>query len=345
LTRRRSSPRRLFAGLGLAILILAAVAPAAAQPAPSPAPAQADPPPPRPLFEVLTGKAKAEYEAGRILYRNNDYANAIIKFERSYELSREPRLLLNVALCQKNLKRYARMLATLEKLLRDAGPQLTAQERTQVTELIEAVQPFVSRLEIQGGEPGAVVLVDEEEVGTLPFSAKVMVDVGPHKFRVSKPGYKDFIVPREVAGGGVVTLTVKLEKEVHRGRLVVRAGSGDFIHIDGRMVGRGTWDGQVPSGGHTLRVTAPGMLAFQKEVMLQDDQMRREDVRLTPEPPPDRTERWLWIGGGAALLAGAVVAGVFLFQPEPPVPGNTSPFTTQVAGGNRGLMLRFGGSR
>ena len=100
----------------------------------------------------------------------------------------------------------------------------------------------------------------------------------------------------------------------------------------------------MPSGGHTLRVTAPGMLAEQREVMLQDDQVRRIDVRLTA-PPEDHTQRWLWIGGGAALLAGAVVVGVLLFQPEPPVEGNTSPGVVAVSGRERGLVLRFGGSR
>lgn len=331
--------------LGLAAFAAPASSLAQAQPEPPPAPAApAAPAAPKPLADALSGSAKAEYEAGRILFRIKDYTNAIIKFERAYELSRDPRLLKNVALCEKNLQRYARMLATVEKYLRDGGPMLSAEDRQEAAALIEDIKPYVSELQIQGAVAGATVFVDDAEVGPLPFTAPVRVDVGPRKIRVSKAGYKDFTVTLKVGGGSVVSVPVHLEKELHRGRLIVRAGPQDLIHLDGRMVGRGTWEGFVPSGGHTLRVSAPGKLAQQREVMLQDDQVRRIDVRLTEGDKPGGAP-WLWIGGGAALLAGAVVAGVFLFQPEPPVEGNTSPGVVAVSGRGRGLVLRFGGSR
>lgn len=341
--------RRPFRCLSAALTLaaLAAPAPAAAQPAPTtppPAPSPAAPQPPKPLADVLTGAAKAEYMAGRILFEEGDYANAIIKFERAYELSREPRLLENVALCQLKLKRYTQMRGTVQRLLTSAGSQASPQTQQLATQLLDAIKPYVSELEIQGGEPGAAVFIDDVEVGTLPFSEPVLVDVGPRKFRVSKKGFKDFTETREVVGGGTVTLSARLERELHRGRLVVRAGPQDLIYLDGRMIGRGTWEGSVPSGGHTLRVTAPGKVAEQREVMLQDDQVRRVDVQLK-DIQKDSTATWLWIGGGAALLAGAVVAGIFLFQPEPPVEGNTSPGVVAVSGRERGLVLRFGGSR
>jgi hypothetical protein len=299
--------------------------------------------PPRPLAEVLTGAAKAEYEAGRILFQDGDHANAIIKFERSYELSRDPRLLWNAAFCYKNLKRYARMLAMLEKYLRDGGPLLTPQDRQEATALIETISAFVSRLDLHVSEEGAAVFVDEQQVGVTPLRDPVRLDVGPRKIRIFKPGFKELVVVREVVGGGEIALAAVLEKEVHRGRLIVAAGAQDFIFIDSRMVGRGSWEGWLPSGGHTLRVTAPGMLAHQTEVILQDNQVRRLDVRLKADPP-DNLARWLWIGGGAVLLAGTVVAGALVFSPEPPVPGNVSPGTIQVAGHSAGFPVRFGGA-
>src|SRR4051812_25337068 len=68
----------------------------------------------KPLSESLSGMAKAEYEAGKILYADKDYANAIVKFQHAFEISHEPRLLWNVAVCEKNLRRYARMLAAIQ---------------------------------------------------------------------------------------------------------------------------------------------------------------------------------------------------------------------------------------
>jgi hypothetical protein len=56
----------------------------AASTAVSPAPARADLPPfTKPLAETLTGAAKSEYEAGRLLYADGDYAGAALKFQRA----------------------------------------------------------------------------------------------------------------------------------------------------------------------------------------------------------------------------------------------------------------------
>src|SRR5262245_5084124 len=66
------------------------------------------PSPPKTLSETLTGMAKAEYEAGRILYGDKDYTSAIAKFQQAYQLSNEPRLLFNIAVCQKNLRKYSK---------------------------------------------------------------------------------------------------------------------------------------------------------------------------------------------------------------------------------------------
>ncbi|WP_437684108.1 PEGA domain-containing protein [Sorangium sp. So ce131] len=299
----------------------------------------------RPLVEVLTGLARAEYEAGLVLFQDRDYANAIIKFERAYELSqKQPRVLWDIALCQWHLKRYSQVLATIEELLRERGPDLSPQERQDAEALIQATKPYVSRLDLLVSEKGAAVFVDGRAVGTTPLERRVLLDVGERNIRVAKPGFKDVAITRKVVGGGETALSVVLEKEIHRGRLIVAAEPDDLIAIDGRVVGRGGWEGSLPSGGHTLRVTAPGMLAHQAEVMLKDDQVRRIDVRLTPRNDGG-FERWLWAGGGAALLAGAVVAGALVFLPEPPVPGSVEPRTVRVAGRGGGLALRFGEPR
>ena len=300
--------------------------------------------PPRPVTAVLTGAARADYEAGLVLFQDHDDANAIIKFERVYELSGEPRVLWDVALCQWHLRRYSRVIATVEKLLHDGGSSLSAQDRKDAEDLIEATKPYVSRLDLRVSGEGATVLVDGRKVGVTPLRERVLLDVGQREIRISKAGFREVKVVREVSGGGDTALSVLLEKEIHRGRLSVDTGPEDFIAIDGKILGRGAWEGALPSGGHTLRVTAPGMLAHQAEVMLQDDQARRVSVRLTPLAR-DELARWLWIGGGAALLAGAVVAGALVFRAEPPTPGSVEPPTVQVNSRGGGIVVGFGGGR
>ncbi|WP_437614822.1 PEGA domain-containing protein [Sorangium sp. So ce834] len=332
-------------------------APAAAQPAPAAgaaappappagAPAASAPAPQGPLSETLTGEAKAEYEAARILFGDGDFRNAIIKFERAYELSRDPRLLWNIALCQKNLQRYARLLGTVEKLLQDAGPQLSEQDRKDAAALIEATKAYVSRLELRASEAGATVFVDGEEVGQTPLRAPVLLDVGTRKIRVTKKGFEAFEVAQQVPGGGVVTVAATLEKEVHEGRLIVAAPANAVISIDGRVVGRGSYDGPVPSGGHSLRVTASDMVSHQSEVMIYDNQTRRVQVSLQPAPKKSNIEQWIWIGGGVAVLTGALLVGLGVFASEPPVNGNLSPGSVALsARGGASFSIPFGGGR
>ena len=86
---------------------------ATAAPTGSAAAPAATPAPVKPLSEALTGVAKAEYEGAKILYIDKDFASAIAKFQRAYELSSDARLLFNIAVCQKNLRKYSKMLATV----------------------------------------------------------------------------------------------------------------------------------------------------------------------------------------------------------------------------------------
>ncbi|MGH7329836.1 MAG: hypothetical protein ACREJX_15930, partial [Polyangiaceae bacterium] len=52
---------------------------------------------PKSLSDTLTGDAKADYEAGKLLFSDGDYAGAEIKLQGAYDKSQEPRLLWNIA--------------------------------------------------------------------------------------------------------------------------------------------------------------------------------------------------------------------------------------------------------
>ena len=329
-----------LAAAGLAAFLLAA--PAAAQPVPPPDPTTAS----KPLSKALSGMAKAEYEGAKLLYGDKDYANALIKFQRAYELSDDPRLLWNVAVCEKNMRRYARTLATLKKYQEKGGASLSQADQQEATELAQAVEGFVSQLSLTVNEAGATVVIDGETVGTSPLPAPVLVDIGNRTIRVSKRGFKDSEQVLTVVGKTAVPLAVTLEKDLHRGRLAISAGPGDQITLDGKAVGRGSWEGSVRSGGHTLRVTAPGMAPHQSEVLVKDDETRRIPVSLTPlsnAGPPT----WLWIVGGIALAGGTAVGAALLFEPTP-VQGNLEPGTHQLSarqGQGSAFARSFNGSR
>jgi hypothetical protein len=299
-------------------------------------------PPPKPLSSTLTGDAKAQYEAGKILYQDGDFANALVKFQVAYESSRDARLLWNVAACEKNLRRYTLVLAAVERYRREGGDLLSAQDRQDADELEKTIRSLVSSLEVTVNEPGAEIFLDDEKLGTSPLPGPVLIDVGARKLRVTKPGFTSQVLPQQVGGGSVLKLEVKLEKEVHQGKLIVEASPGDAIALDGKLVGTGKWEGVVASGGHTLKVTAPGKSAYQSEVVIQDDKTRRVPITLEAAKGSFPLGIFLAGTGGALAVAGGVVAAILLTRPSQPepTPGTISPgvLPVNMAGG-----FRFGG--
>ena len=81
-----------------------------------------------------------------------------------------------------------------------------------------------------------------------------------------------------------------------------------------------TTDCVLPSGGHTLKVTAPKFRVYQAEVLIQDKQSR--DVAVTLEAEPSKgLPAWAWITGGVVVAGGLAVGGYFIFKKDPTYDG------------------------
>ncbi|WP_437624554.1 PEGA domain-containing protein [Sorangium sp. So ce1151] len=332
--------RRLASSVALSALTTAAGA--AAQPAappqatpsasappqatpPAPAPPQASTPaqsPPASLAETLTGPARADYELGKSLFGNGDFANAFIKFQHAYESSKDARLLWNMVVCTSRMHRYSRLLALVEKLRREDRGVLLPDDWAQIVDLERNARGLVGHLDFAVSEPGAEVTIDGESVGETPLSGKVIVDSGTRRIRVFKPGFKEHVLMETVTAGQELLVEVRLLKQVHAGRLSVLASPGDVIALDGKLLGRGRWDGAVPSGRHVLRVTAPGMVPYESEFVIQDEALSSAIVGLKPVEKAG-VPAWAWVAGSALLVAAAVVLVALPLQPgpEPPIKG------------------------
>jgi hypothetical protein len=288
-----------FRGAGLSLLLLCATsAPCWAESAPSPqkaakgvgkakpaaaSAAQLAPPPasgPPSLADTLSGEAKAAYEAGKLLYGDGDYAGAFVKLQAAYDLTQDPRLLWNMAACEKGLRHYAKVVVLVRKYLASSGDTVATDDRKEAQDLLSAIESFTIGLSIAVSEPGAQVSIDGEPVGTTPLPGPVTVDIGTRSIEVKKAGFLPFTQSVPVGGSREAELTVKLAPEVHQGDLSVNAPRGAAISIDGKRVGAGRVVATLGSGGHTLRVEAPGMRPYQSEVVVQDGEKRGVDVVL-----------------------------------------------------------------
>ena len=311
----------------------------AAPPVPRAPAAQAIPPPPAPpappaqtaprsLSESLLGPAKADYDAAKLLYGDRDYRGALVKFEAAFAASKDPRLLWNMAACEKELRHYAKAVADINRYVVESGAMLSEQDRAEATAKRDTLQAFVSPVAVRVSEPDADVLLDGEVVGRSPLGAPIVADIGERTFTVRKAGFREFVQTVQVSGPA--SLDVQLLPEKHEGRLEVRAPEGAQIRIDGQLMGVGSWSGTLASGTHALSVTAPHTRAYQSEVAIRDADTRTLSVMLEPDERGG-IPAWVWVTGGVVVVGGAATAGYFLLKKSPATEtGTLSPGTVQI---------------
>ena len=276
------------------------------------------------LADSLTGNAKVDYLAGRLLYEDGDAKSAQVKFQSAYDISKDPRLLWNVAACAKQQRRYAEVERVVQQYLLDGGTVLTEEDRVGAQALLAAIQPFLASAVIVVNEPEAAVLVDGEPIGKTPFTGTVRLSLGLHKLRFEKSGFEPNEQSVEVKGGVPITIDATLVPVKHEGALQVVAGTGERISVDSVSVGVGTWSGKLTSGSHNIEVMGDNKLPYRTSVVIVDNQTN--SVRAVLEAKPEEKSAipsWVWWVGGAVLAAGGGVGGYFLLKPEDKDP--TSP--------------------
>jgi hypothetical protein len=325
---------------GLALVAPAASAqvpqpPPAARPASTVAPAPPVPTPPS-LADTLQGQARDAFGAARLLLANNDFQGALIKFQQAYSLSNDPRLLYNMAVCNKNIRAYARMQTLLEQYQREAGASMTPEEQTLVRSALASIKDMglVGTVKLTIHPDGATVLVDGSPVGTAPLREPILVDLGKHTLTVRKDGFEPTDAPLDIAGGNVAELTFSLTATTHLASLGVTADDDAIVMVDGSRVAKGRYQGRLPTGKHVVHVTEAGKVPFDFEVELRDGETRTLDVTLREE---QKKLVWPWVVGGVVVGAGLVVGGYFLLAPSSttivPVPaGNLTPGSVTLKG-------------
>lgn len=264
----------------------------------------------RPLGAVLDGEAKQAYEAARILFADGDFEGALAKFLHAYELSSEPRLLWNMAVCEKEQRHYARASQLIERYLSEGARSLPASSIKNAEDVLSTLRAFSSRVSLEGAPEGAHVLIDGVEVGTVPLNVPLHVDLGRHQLRIEAPGYEPFRKMLDLPGDTDVTVPVTMRRETAPARLGVTTGPKHTIRIDGRVVGEERWEGPLPPGRRKLRITAPGKKPYELDVDLAPNSNRL--IHATLEDEAVDNELWPWILGGSVIVAGAAVGGYFL---------------------------------
>lgn len=290
----------------------------APKPVPVAAPAAPAAPAEPPLADSLTGDAKTDYEAGKVYFNDKDYNRAYLKFQSAYDRSKDARLLWNMAACQKEQRKYAKVVPLVEQYIKERGDKLAPADRELAEGLLAAIKPGVTSVKVDVSEPDAEIYLDDELIGKSPMTASTLVDLGTHKLRVKKPLFDDFEQAMN-AGADAVSVKVALVRTVHEGRVIVKAGKDDAISIDGTLVGSGTYSTKLPSGSHVLRVSAPGMRPYQGDIVVADNETREIPIMLDRAETKVVVPTWIWYTiAGVVIVAGATTATVIIVNNQTP---------------------------
>jgi hypothetical protein len=143
-------------------------------------------------------------EGSRHLQQGN-YAEALAKFEKAYELVPSPKIQYNFGLAYVGLDRPSDALRAFEAFLADAC-DAPAANLAKAREYVGRLSRRVAVLQLEGDLAGTEVSVDGRSFGQ---TARVLVDPGPHVVTVDRRGEAPFLQRLTASAGERLKIEVK----------------------------------------------------------------------------------------------------------------------------------------
>jgi len=262
--------------------------------------------------------AKAKFQEGMALIKEENYPAALAAFEESYKLVPKPGLLYNIAMCQKALFRYVESIAAFEKYISAMGANIKPDMKLTAEQALSDMRKLVGTILIDEAPDGSEVFVDDRSIGRTPMKEALLADPGQHSIRVERDGYKPLRTEVNVASGATIAVRAKLRAVAAWIKIACESESA-IVHLDGKVVGGCPYEGEVQPGEHEVKVLEAGKAPFVQKVEVASGGTATVAVSLEAGGEPgegdgEKRPRGLLIGGIAALAVGAgagVLGGVF----------------------------------
>lgn len=248
-------------------LVLAATSAAAADETLSPggsAPTEAAPAPAPSAEDAAKERTRVAID----LAKQKQWGAALAEAQEARRLFATWQSTILIARSLNELARFDESLDAYALLLRDHEVELKkdkagAVRYAAVLQEIEKLRKLVGKIEINGAEPGAMIVVDLKWRGNYPLLEPLRVASGSHVVRVYKEGYEPFETRIEVAGGNTEQVVAPLVKLKVTGTLQVFEETGKTLNVvvdglDLGETGREGWQGILAPGDHTVLLQGEG---------------------------------------------------------------------------------------
>ena len=258
----------------------------------------------------LSREAFAQVNDGR-------YASAIDLFAQAYELTKDLRYLMNVAVAQRKAGLVHQAAQTFRRYLALGGDKLSDDDRAQIEKEIALVEQEAAHVtvSVRGGD--AEVAVDGYAIGTVTANSSLVV-------LVSTDGGKEHVVRAARAGAADDSVTLRDLKPGEQRAITLEPKSTGTLNIASDPTGARLTKGKggaglglapvsltLAPGNYDLWASLPDRESQVRSVVVHAGETQQITFHLRPLPSWWERNRTLVILGGAAV----VIAGGVLLAP------------------------------
>jgi hypothetical protein len=260
--------------------------------------------------------------AADVLMDQDRYADAVVLYQRAYELSNDPALLYNQGRAFEALGDYPTALAKLEVFEHDAPPAVRARVPG-LKELITDLRGRISTLVVRTNAPAARLLVRQKDEGMINAEKRLSIRAGPASIEVDADGFETFRRDLELSAGAVLVVEANLTPKKRDALVVVRTTPSVDVLFDGKPLGRSPLQVRAAPGSHELVATGDGY--YEQRVPMTLALGDRRDVELEMKSTPGIASKWWFWTGIGVLVAGGVATAIVLTTEKPHSNGSFNP--------------------
>lgn len=291
----------------------------------------------KPTREQLPLEARGHWDAGvAFAQKGSSWDAARASFKAAYDLSKNPRVLYNVGICEKELSHFAAALDTFKRELAE-GKDLPAADRAEVQQNIEDLKKLVGQLTIEVSEKDADVYIDGEKIDPARLAGPITVDLGTRQLRASKAGFSDAQATVSLNGGATQTAKLVLRQFVPTALVNVNVlgPTNAVVKIDGNERGSAAtgkpWQGQltVQKDPHQISAEAPGYVTATQPVSVREGETTNVTLQLAMDQEKGKLIVVTRTEGAAIEIDGKVVGAS---RWEGPVDARTHQITVKKTG-------------
>jgi hypothetical protein len=162
-------------------------------------------------------EARKHYDRAVELVDDGQLAEAVVEFQRSYDLTKHFSVLFNIGQVFVSLAKPVEAIAAYEGYLVGGGKNIPAARRAEVEKEIARQKARIATLDIRILPDGATVRVDGNELGKAPLPHPLSVGIGEHVVSATADDHEPAEVKVTVAGEDLriveLTLKTRIEKK------------------------------------------------------------------------------------------------------------------------------------